>query len=100
LLQRNDLHSFAPWAQLRQPEKHEMRYYRNGKRKQLAKNCALGANPKCPWNYPAQGLLQTSVFPFSAFGHQQPEQDRYRTLAVKKSTILTLQRRLAVKAQS
>jgi hypothetical protein len=46
------LSSFAPWAQLRQPEKHELRYYRNGKRKQLAKNCALGANPKCPWNYP------------------------------------------------
>jgi hypothetical protein len=53
LLKRKILHSFAPWAQLRQPEKHELRYSRNKKRKQLAKNCALGANPICPWNYPA-----------------------------------------------
>jgi hypothetical protein len=51
LLQRNVLHSFAPWAQFRQPEKQELRYSGNGKRKNLAKNCALSANPKCPWNY-------------------------------------------------
>jgi hypothetical protein len=29
LLKHKILHSFAPWAQLRQPEKHELRYCRN-----------------------------------------------------------------------
>jgi hypothetical protein len=32
LLQRNVLHSFAPWAQFRQPEKQDLRYCRDGKR--------------------------------------------------------------------
>jgi hypothetical protein len=31
----------------------KLRCCRNGKRKQLAKNCTSGANPRCPWNYPA-----------------------------------------------
>jgi hypothetical protein len=52
LLQRNVLHCFSPWAQFLQPEEQELRPCRNGKRKILAKNCALGANPKCPWKYP------------------------------------------------
>jgi hypothetical protein len=45
LLLRNILHGFAPWAQVRQPEKHELRYYRNGKRKQLANKLRLGCKP-------------------------------------------------------
>jgi hypothetical protein len=53
LLQRNVLYKFSPWAQFRQPEEQKLRYCRNGKRKTFAKNCASGANPKCPWNYPA-----------------------------------------------
>jgi hypothetical protein len=55
LLQRNALHSFAPWAQLRQPERQELRPWES-KRRKLAMNCASGTNPLCPWNYPAVGL--------------------------------------------
>jgi hypothetical protein len=42
LPQRNDLHSFVPWAQFRQPAKQELRYFRNRKGKNLAKELRLG----------------------------------------------------------
>jgi hypothetical protein len=53
LAERNVFHSFAPLAQFCQPEKQKVRLLRNRKRRTLGKNCAMSANPKCPWNYPA-----------------------------------------------
>jgi hypothetical protein len=60
LLQRNVLHSFATWAQFRQPEKQELRYCRNGKQKILHRT-APQANPNCPWNYPADKVRMLQI---------------------------------------